>query len=97
MEQSTITSLQNVFAIGPIVQSKGQVVQNWSGCLEWLEKQTPRSVLYVSFGSGGTLSEEQLNELAFGLELSGEKFLWVVRKPSESKMGHPQRHFLKGG
>ena len=48
----------------------------------------PQSVLYpveyVSFGSGGTLSEEQLNELALGLELSGEKFLWVVRAPSES-------------
>ncbi|KAI9078837.1 hypothetical protein K1719_039178 [Acacia pycnantha] len=84
MEQSTITSLQNVFAIGPIVQSGSSSSGTGSGCLEWLEKQTPRSVLYVSFGSGGTLSEEQLNELAFGLELSGEKFLWVVRKPSES-------------
>ncbi|KAI5423343.1 hypothetical protein KIW84_046352 [Lathyrus oleraceus] len=32
---------------------------------------------------GGTLTHEQLNELAFGLELSGHKFLWVVRAPSK--------------
>jgi len=50
-----------------------------------LEKQVPNSVLYVSFGSGGTLSQDQFNELALGLELSGKKFLWVVRAPSESQ------------
>ncbi|KAG5002188.1 hypothetical protein JHK87_023260 [Glycine soja] len=37
------------------------------------------------FGSGGTLSQDQFNELALGLELSGKKFLWVVRAPSESQ------------
>lgn len=85
MEQSIITALhENVFPIGPIVQSGSSSEKNGSGCVEWLENQTPRSVLYVSFGSGGTLSEEQVNELALGLELSGQRFLWVVRKPSES-------------
>jgi hydroquinone glucosyltransferase len=38
----------------------------------------------VSFGSGGTLSQEQIVELALGLELSNHKFLWVVRAPSNS-------------
>ncbi|KAL4336831.1 hypothetical protein AHAS_Ahas12G0049500 [Arachis hypogaea] len=51
-------------------------------CLRWLDNQPPRSVLYISFGSGGTTSQEQLNEIAFGLELTGHKFLWVVRNPS---------------
>ncbi|GAU20260.1 hypothetical protein TSUD_353240 [Trifolium subterraneum] len=41
-------------------------------------------VLYVSFGSGGTLSPEQIVELALGLELSNHKFIWVVRTPSSS-------------
>jgi hydroquinone glucosyltransferase len=49
-----------------------------------LDKQQSCSVLYVSFGSGGTLSEEQIVELALGLELSNHKFLWVVRAPSSS-------------
>ncbi|KEH18132.1 UDP-glucosyltransferase family protein [Medicago truncatula] len=58
---------------------------NESICLKWLENQTPNSVLYVCFGSGGTLSQQQINELALGLELSNQKFLWVLREPSNSK------------
>jgi hydroquinone glucosyltransferase len=38
-------------------------------------------VVYVSFGSGGSLSLEQTTELAAGLEDSGQRFLWVVRVP----------------
>jgi len=51
--------------------------------LRWLDKQECNSVLYVSFGSGGTLCEEQIKELAWGLELSGQKFLWVLRPPNK--------------
>ena len=51
--------------------------------MRWLDNQPPSSVLFVSFGSGGTLSHDQLNELAFGLEMSGHKFLWVVRAPNK--------------
>ena len=40
------------------------------------------SVLFFCLGSGGTLSYEQTNELALGLELSGHKFLWVLRSPN---------------
>ncbi|KAK1370155.1 Glycosyltransferase [Heracleum sosnowskyi] len=48
-------------------------------CLEWLDKQVPNSVIYVSFGSTTTLSDEQIESLAVGLENSGQKFLWVLR------------------
>ncbi|TYH39826.1 hypothetical protein ES332_D12G203100v1 [Gossypium tomentosum] len=33
---------------------------------------------------GGTLSFEQQTELAWGLELSQQRFIWVVRKPTDS-------------
>ncbi|XP_047311931.1 zeatin O-xylosyltransferase-like [Impatiens glandulifera] len=47
--------------------------------LEWLDKQPPNSVIYVSFGSSTTMSHEQINELAIGLEESKQRFLWVLR------------------
>ncbi|KAK7286991.1 hypothetical protein RJT34_22384 [Clitoria ternatea] len=90
LEPNVIRALQErefqsgpcVYPIGPIIQTKSSSEANGSICMAWLENQSPNCVLYVSFGSGGTLSHEQVTELAFGLELSGHKFLWVVRAPS---------------
>ncbi|TKY68850.1 Hydroquinone glucosyltransferase [Spatholobus suberectus] len=55
-----------------------------SGRMEFQALKQVGSVLYVSFGSGGTLSQEQMIELAYGLELSNLKFLWVVRAPNNT-------------
>ncbi|XP_028787284.1 hydroquinone glucosyltransferase-like [Neltuma alba] len=72
-----------VYHVGPIIQTMSTSIdESNSKCLTWLGNQPRNSVLYVSFGSGGTLSQEQLDELAFGLEMSGHKFLWVLRAPS---------------
>ncbi|MED6207573.1 hypothetical protein PIB30_036978, partial [Stylosanthes scabra] len=63
----------SVFPVGPIVaqpKQKSEVDE----CVAWLNHQPSKSVLYICFGSGGTLSQEQVNEIAFGLELSGHKF-----------------------
>ncbi|KAF6173003.1 hypothetical protein GIB67_006379 [Kingdonia uniflora] len=72
-----------VYPVGPLVRSSGDDDKDGSRCLEWLDQQPGGSVLFVSFGSGGTLSSEQLNELASGLEMSQQRFLWVVRSPSD--------------
>ncbi|KAJ0970192.1 hypothetical protein J5N97_023069 [Dioscorea zingiberensis] len=53
--------------------------QRHDECLEWLDKQRDESVVYVSFGSTTTLSDEQVEELAMGLEKSGQRFIWVLR------------------
>ncbi|KAH6825052.1 hypothetical protein C2S53_014046 [Perilla frutescens var. hirtella] len=50
-----------------------------ASCLSWLDAKPAGSVLYISFGSLATYSQQQLDELALGLELSGRAFLWVVR------------------
>ncbi|KAL0349120.1 UNVERIFIED_CONTAM: Hydroquinone glucosyltransferase [Sesamum angustifolium] len=71
-----------VYAIGPMIQT-GSGSNSSSDCLKWLDDQPDASVLYVSFGSGGTLSHDQLIELAVGLEMSGQRFLWVVKSPDE--------------
>ncbi|XP_073034023.1 zeatin O-xylosyltransferase-like [Primulina eburnea] len=48
-------------------------------CLKWLDKQERSSVIYVAFGSTTTLSDEEIKELALGLEQSKQKFIWVLR------------------
>ncbi|RYR54749.1 hypothetical protein Ahy_A06g030030 isoform A [Arachis hypogaea] len=67
-----------------VIQTGPNSDPNGPECVRWLDNQRPNSVLYVSFGSGGTLCQEQVNEMALGLELSGQKFLWVLRAPSDS-------------
>lgn len=75
-----------VYPVGPLVniEPPSAVANSESSeCLRWLDKQPQGSVLYVSFGSGGTLSSEQMDELAHGLEMSRQRFLWVVRSPND--------------
>ena len=48
-------------------------------CLEWLDEQIDKSVLYVSFGSLTILTCEQIIEIALGLEMSLNPILWVIR------------------
>lgn len=93
LESSAIKALElkgygkiDFFPVGPITQTglSNNDVGDELECLKWLKNQPQNSVLYVSFGSGGTLSQTQINELAFGLELSGQRFIWVLRAPSDS-------------
>ncbi|CAM8940252.1 unnamed protein product [Rhodiola kirilowii] len=52
--------------------------------IKWLNKQEPKSVLYVSFGSFCSVSVEQMDEIAAGLMQSGVKFMWVARGDAPS-------------
>ncbi|KAM3351203.1 hypothetical protein ACQJBY_023296 [Aegilops geniculata] len=67
-----------VYCIGPLVSGGGDKEHE---CLRWLDAQPDQSVVFLSFGSMGTFSAKQLEEIATGLEKSGERFLWVVRSP----------------
>ncbi|XP_043723415.1 hydroquinone glucosyltransferase-like [Telopea speciosissima] len=91
LEPSTINAIKEgkddinmppVYPVGPLVQSGSKDGVDVSDCLKWLDDQPHGSVLFVSFGSGGALSPEQFTELAFGLERSEQRFLWVVRSPT---------------
>ncbi|OWM68669.1 hydroquinone glucosyltransferase [Punica granatum] len=72
-----------VYAVGPLVNMEPSTNADGAECLKWLDEQPQGSVLYVSFGSGGTLSSKQMAELALGLEMSEQRFLWVARTPSD--------------
>ncbi|CAI9099852.1 OLC1v1036734C1 [Oldenlandia corymbosa var. corymbosa] len=54
-------------------------------CLEWLDKQAPNSVVFVSFGTTTSLSDQEIKVIAVGLEESNQKFLWVLR---DADTGH---------
>ncbi|KAJ6420026.1 hypothetical protein OIU84_030032 [Salix udensis] len=71
-----------VYAVGPLVRPVDVNVRR--DALDWLDMQPSQSVIYVSFGSGGTLSTKQTIELAWGLELSQQRFIWVLRPPIEN-------------
>ncbi|KAL5556582.1 hypothetical protein UlMin_038818 [Ulmus minor] len=53
---------------------------NWETIVEWLNKQEKRSVVYVALGSEVQPSQEDITQLALGLEISGLPFFWALRK-----------------
>eukprot|EP00253_Pinus_taeda_P029764 PITA_29764 len=75
-------------AVGPLflpnfLEGRDSCISLWEeeedSCLIWLDMQQPGSVIYVSFGSIAVKSQQQLEQLALGLEASGQPFLWVLR------------------
>ncbi|EYU23564.1 hypothetical protein ABFS82_04G148400 [Erythranthe guttata] len=52
----------------------------------WLDRQKPRSAVFVGFGSETKLNREHIHEIAHGLELSGVPFLWAMRKPDNEAL-----------
>ncbi|CAK8559992.1 unnamed protein product [Lathyrus sativus] len=86
LEPDAVKSSQDfvpAYPVGPIIQRESKSRENELECIRWLNKKPSKSVLFISFGSGGTLTIEQINEIAFGLELSGCNFLWVIRVPNK--------------
>ncbi|XP_066393506.1 putative UDP-rhamnose:rhamnosyltransferase 1 [Miscanthus floridulus] len=59
--------------------------ESFSDVMRWLDEQPPRSVIYVALGSEAPVTADHVRELALGLERSGARFLWAVRRPA----GHP--------
>ncbi|XP_043709041.1 UDP-glycosyltransferase 84B2-like [Telopea speciosissima] len=48
-------------------------------CIEWLDRRSVSSVIYVSFGSVTVLSEKQMENIAMALKNSDRPFLWVLK------------------
>ncbi|KAK4485459.1 hypothetical protein RD792_008100 [Penstemon davidsonii] len=71
------------WAIGPfnpvIIPNETKSEKSRHECLKWLDKQEPKSVIFVSFGTTVSLPHAQIKELATGLEQTQMKFIWVLR------------------
>ncbi|TVU11112.1 hypothetical protein EJB05_44676, partial [Eragrostis curvula] len=74
--------LRPIYCVGPLVGVADQGSAERHECLTWLDVQPESSVVFICFGSRGVLSAEQLREIAVGLDKSGKRFLWTVRKPA---------------
>ncbi|XP_004499680.1 UDP-glycosyltransferase 88F5-like [Cicer arietinum] len=84
----------SVYCIGPLIADAQQSdeARDNKDWLSWLDKQPSRSVVYLCFGSRGTFTVTQLKEIAEGLERSGHRFLWVVKRPIQNQLGVKQVH-----
>ncbi|CAA0812997.1 UDP-glycosyltransferase 71B2 [Striga hermonthica] len=83
-----------VYPVGPIIESgargRGVISREEEVVMRWLDRQPDSSLVFLCFGSGGWFRAEQVKEIAEGLENSGQRFLWSLRKPAgEGKFGFP--------
>nr|GMD85382.1 anthocyanidin 3-O-glucosyltransferase 2-like [Ipomoea batatas] len=74
-----------IYPVGPVLNLKGlpKYRESEKQILKWLDDQPASSVVYLCFGSAGAgvFQEPQLKKIAYALECSGQRFLWVLRKP----------------
>ncbi|KAK6149121.1 hypothetical protein DH2020_016646 [Rehmannia glutinosa] len=71
--------------VGPLVVQEHEKDDEISlDVLSWLDKKEKKSTVFVSFGSEYFLTKEDMDEIAYGLELSKTNFIWVVRFPKGS-------------
>lgn len=76
-----------VYNVGPMIDLHGDIHARPRGggtqrdeIIRWLDDQPASSVVFLCFGSMGSFGEEQIQEIASGLEKSGVRFLWSLRK-----------------
>lgn len=53
--------------------------ETWQRIRGWLDKQEKGNVVYIAFGSESKPKQEDMNQIALGLEKSGLPFLWIFR------------------
>ncbi|XVE59341.1 hypothetical protein DITRI_Ditri05aG0038400 [Diplodiscus trichospermus] len=91
LEQAVLSKIKEyytapIFTIGPFHKLAPNVCSSLlvedDSYIFWLNKQAPKSVIYVSFGSLASIDEQELIEMAWGLANRKQPFLWVVRPGS---------------
>ncbi|KAK6151309.1 hypothetical protein DH2020_013944 [Rehmannia glutinosa] len=93
------TGSEKKWAVGPfnpvVINPDDQSGLSRHKCLDWLDKQGLNSVIYISFGTTSSFSDEQIKEIAIGLEKSNQKFIWVLREADKGDIftGSENRKF----
>ena len=90
IEGDCVTTLESyycnegkAYCVGPVLLYDDQLdAEDHQGYsyIKWLDNQVgSESVIYVSFGTQTHLSNDQMDEIAFGLAKADHPFIWVVR------------------
>ncbi|KAM4093878.1 hypothetical protein ACB094_06G152500 [Castanea mollissima] len=109
------TQCPKVYTLGPLhtflkfrLESENALLQSPApnsiykvdkSCIEWLNAQPLKSVIYVSFGSITVLTRFELMEFWYGLVNSKKRFLWVIRPNlvvQNDGEGHIPKELLEG-
>lgn len=79
--------MPKVIPVGPLVpiapfskpgKEEGGSPKTKESVVSFLDKHPRRSVVYIAFGSAGMMCKPRvLEELAYGLEASGQPFVWA--------------------
>ncbi|XP_047318183.1 zeatin O-glucosyltransferase-like [Impatiens glandulifera] len=79
LARDEISKGKTQWALGPFnpITAEEQSVHD---SLKWLDKQDENSILYISFGTTTSFTEEQIREIATGLDKMKQKFIWVLRE-----------------
>lgn len=96
LEKDIVNYMSNFFPIktvGPLIVDehskigeniRADLVKADSSITQWLNSKPPSSVVYISFGSIVVPSQEQVDEIAYGLLDSGLNFLWIMKPPRKN-------------
>ncbi|KAK6781828.1 hypothetical protein RDI58_019624 [Solanum bulbocastanum] len=96
LEKDIVNYMSNFFPIktvGPLLVDedskmgeniRADLVKADSSITQWLNSRPPSSVVYISFGSIVVPSQEQIDEIAYGLLNSGLNFLWIMKPPRKN-------------
>ncbi|CAI0440081.1 unnamed protein product [Linum tenue] len=73
-----------IYPVGPVVNLEIDDVvydDRTNEIFRWLDDQPESSVVFLCFGTMGRFGGDQVGEIARGLERSGHRFLWALRRP----------------
>lgn len=87
--------LPPIYSIGPILDLVGPVQWDpnpvqYNYIMDWLDLQPLGSVVFLCFGSLGSLEVKQVEQIAIGLERVGVRFLWALREPPKAQLEGPR-------
>ncbi|OVA15743.1 UDP-glucuronosyl/UDP-glucosyltransferase [Macleaya cordata] len=84
LENEHVSKLESFYkeawCVGPLLLYDEMVAEDESDeTIMWLDERCSGSVMYVSFGTQADVSDMQLNEIVWGLEMSDQPFICVIR------------------